>query len=268
MRTLLSFLIVVIASTTHNTAAFIQLISYDGKTRACGFSMRCLPLSSRAKTLCSLCVQRYPSRRNLGIIKQELTCRATKISSSSNISGAELTQGFISSSKVQSVTQKEAGLIEAEQSIGDVDSRDPEVTPSNPPPTIQQYNGGESRSLLRKPTARLQRLKDLLTKKEALEALAVGELSLKLDLSGISGNGEQQGMSGGAHLATIDYNRIARRLYDSLRAVRGMSEGASTILPTSEIETLNQRLVDMQAQVCHGAGALTPHRLHRTQSIS
>jgi hypothetical protein len=262
-KTPLPFLFVVMcASTTHTTTAFSPLtIPIDGKAHVCDISMRSHHLFGRAKPINIVCFQRYPIRKSLrifGNIKQVLTCSATSKSSSSNTSGVEL--GLVRDSissihEPQGATEEEPSRTEAERSTGDSDSRDPGIPVSIQSPNIPQYNRGESRSLLRKPTARLQKLKDLLTKKEALEALAFAELSLKLDLSGISGNGGQEGMSSGAHLATIDYNRIARRLYDSLRAVRGMVEGASAILQTSEVESLNRRLEDMQTQVGHGAGS-------------
>jgi hypothetical protein len=129
-------------------------------------------------------------------------------------------------------------------------SRTQDVNSNRISPT--QPNRPESRSLLRRPTARLQKLKDLLTKKEALETLAVAELSLKLDLSGLGEGSTDESASGGGmkHLATIDYNRIDRRLQSSILAVSSLSEGTSAVLPSSEVEILSRRLFEMRAQVC------------------
>ena len=137
-------------------------------------------------------------------------------------------------------------------------SNQPQELGSNRIPPAQS-NRGESRSLLRRPTVRLQRLKDLLTKKEALETLAVAELSLKLDLSGLAESSGDESASGGGmkHLATIDYNRIDRRLQSSIRAVSSLSEGTSAVLLSSEIDSLSRRLSDMRTQV--QLSVLTPY---------
>eukprot|EP00292_Cryptomonas_paramecium_P019472 CAMPEP_0113729124 /NCGR_PEP_ID=MMETSP0038_2-20120614/42347_1 /TAXON_ID=2898 /ORGANISM="Cryptomonas paramecium" /LENGTH=111 /DNA_ID=CAMNT_0000660875 /DNA_START=155 /DNA_END=488 /DNA_ORIENTATION=+ /assembly_acc=CAM_ASM_000170 len=108
-------------------------------------------------------------------------------------------------------------------------SEEPEPIADNSNDARQTSYRTDSRSILRKPTARLQRLKDLLTKKDALEVLAIAELSLKVDL-------EDSYISGLRSMATIDYNRISSRIQLALRAVRDIVPSSSAVMSFTELD--------------------------------
>ena len=96
---------------------------------------------------------------------------------------------------------------------------------------------------------RTQRLRDLLFKKDALEALTSAEFAMTLDTS--IGNSALSAGGGEAELRAmtrIDYDRLLRRLSTTLSSIDNYYAGRS-IMNSDELEQLRERIIDMQFQV-------------------
>uniref|UniRef100_A0A7S4L884 Letm1 RBD domain-containing protein n=1 Tax=Guillardia theta TaxID=55529 RepID=A0A7S4L884_GUITH len=103
-------------------------------------------------------------------------------------------------------------------------------------------------SLLRKPTPRLQKLRDLLFKKDVMETLTSAEFALKLDTSGLFANTVGMEANGVRTRTTIDYDRIFRRLGACFTAIDMYGAGRIS-MTEAELLSLRDRLLDMQEQV-------------------
>eukprot|EP00960_Hanusia_phi_P048330 758882-Hanusia_phi.AAC.4 len=103
-------------------------------------------------------------------------------------------------------------------------------------------------SLLRKPTPRLQKLRDLLFKKDVMEALTSAEFALKLDTSGLFAKAVGMENNEIRTRTTIDYDRIFRRLGACFTAIDVYGAGRIS-MSQGELLSLRDRLLDMQEQV-------------------
>lgn len=93
----------------------------------------------------------------------------------------------------------------------------------------------------------MQKLRDIIFKKEAFEALTSAEFALTLDTSVFSATSQNDESGQIRSLATIDYEGILRRLGASSR---GLDQGAGSIVMTEgEIKQLRKRLDDLQEKL-------------------
>jgi hypothetical protein len=100
-------------------------------------------------------------------------------------------------------------------------------------------------SLMRKPTARVQRLRDLLFQKESIEVLTTAEFALTLDMSKLGAAPEEEELR---NIAAIDYDRISRKISSLYGSIYDNGAGKTIMSPT-EIKILAEKLTDMQIQV-------------------